>query len=187
MSESLKGEPLNAAALLAEADCLVDAAACRIALERLAGEIRVAAGTEFPLVLAVMGGAVVFAGQLLPLLDFPLEFDYLHVSRYGSKTTGGALAWKMTPTENVKGRTVIVLDDILDEGETMHAIRARVLDLGAARFLSAVFCEKQLNKPKPIRADFTGVMVPNRYVFGYGMDVSGLWRNLPAIYAMRGK
>ena len=172
--------------ILAEADCLIDAAACRTATERVARSIKAVAGDDKPLVLAVMGGAVVFAGQWLPLLVFPLEFDYIPVSRYGSKTTGGSLTWKVEPKENVKGRTVIVLDDILDEGETMHAIRSRVLDLGATRFLSAVFCEKQLDKPKPIRADFVGVIVPNRYVFGYGMDVSGLWRNLPAIYAVRG-
>lgn len=177
----------QAASILAQADCLVSAADCRAALERVAREIKTAAGDEFPLVLAVMGGAVVFAGQLLPLLDFPLEFDYLHVSRYGSKTSGGSLTWNVEPKENVRGRTVIVLDDILDEGETMHAIRERVLALGAARFLAAVFCEKKLDKAKPIRADFVGVTVPNRYVFGYGMDVSGLWRNLPAIYAVHGQ
>jgi hypoxanthine phosphoribosyltransferase len=176
----------NPGAILAAADCLVDAGACRAATERVARSIKAVAGNDKPLVLAVMGGAVVFAGQLLPLLDFPLEFDYIHVSRYGSKTSGGTLSWKVEPKENVKGRTVIVIDDILDEGETMHAIRARVLDLGATRFLSAVFCEKQLDKPKPIRADFVGVTVPNRYVFGYGMDVSGLWRNLPAVYAVSG-
>ena len=177
----------QAASILVQADCLVNTGECRTALERVARDIKLAAGGEFPLVLAVMGGAVVFAGQLLPLLDFPLEFDYLHVSRYGSKTSGGSLTWKVEPKENVRGRTVIVLDDILDEGETMHAIRERVLALGAVRFLSAVFCEKLIEKPKPIRADFVGVTVPNRYVFGYGMDVSGIWRNLPAIYAVQGK
>ena len=172
--------------ILAEADCVVDAAACRVAVERLAGEIKAAAGTDAPLVLAVMGGATVFAGQLLPLLDFPLDFDYIHVSRYGSKTSGGQITWQVEPNEAVRGRTVIVLDDILDEGETMHAIRERILELGAARFLAAVFCEKDLGRAKPIRADFTGVTVPNRYVFGFGMDVSGMWRNLPAVYAVRG-
>ena len=173
--------------ILAEADCVVDAAACRVAVERLAGEIKAAAGTDAPLVLAVMGGATVFAGQLLPLLDFPLDFDYIHVSRYGSKTSGGQITWQVEPNEAVRGRTVIVLDDILDEGETMHAIRERILELGAARFLAAVFCEKDLGRAKPIRADFTGVTVPNRYVFGFGMDVAGMWRNLPAVYAVRGK
>ena len=179
-------EPLNPGAILAEADCLVDAGACRAATERVAKSIKAVAGKDQPLVLAVMGGAVVFAGQLLPLLDFPLEFDYIHVSRYGSKTSGGTLSWKVEPKENVKGRTVIVLDDILDEGETMAAIRERVLALGAARFFSVVFCEKLINKPKPLKPDFLGVTVPDRYVFGYGMDVSGMWRNLPAVHAVAG-
>jgi hypoxanthine phosphoribosyltransferase len=177
---------VRANTILSEADCVVDAAACRAAVERLARDIKADAGADAPLVLAVMGGATVFAGQLLPLLDFPLDFDYIHVSRYGGATTGGHLAWKVEPKETVKGRTVIVLDDILDEGETMHAIRERILELGAKRFIAAVFCEKDLGRAKPIRADFTGVIVPNRYVFGYGMDVNGLWRNLPAVYAVKG-
>ena len=179
-------ELIEAHRVLAEADCIVDAVACHAATVRVAEGIKAAAGTEQPLVLAVMGGAVVFAGQLLPLLDFPLDFDYIHVSRYGGATTGGHLAWKVEPKETVRGRTVIVLDDILDEGETMHAIRERLLELGAARFLAAVFCEKDLGRVKPIKADFTGITVPNRYVFGYGMDVRGMWRNLPAVYALKG-
>ena len=179
-------DTVKAKTILAEADCVADAATCHAAVLRVALEIKAAVGNQAPLVLAVMGGAVVFAGQLLPLLDFPLDFDYIHVSRYGGQTTGGHLAWKVEPKEAVKGRTVVVLDDILDEGETMHAIRERILELGAERFLSAVFCEKDLGRPKPIKADFTGLTLPNRYVFGFGMDVSGLWRNLPAVYAMKG-
>jgi hypoxanthine phosphoribosyltransferase len=133
----------------------------------------------------VMGVAVVFTGQLLPMLDFPLDFDYLHVSRYGDEKQGGKLHWKVAPRENVTGRIVLVLDDILDEGETMHAIRQRVLELGASKFYSAVFTDKDIGKPKPIRADFVGMELPNRFVFGYGMDIHGAWRNLPAIYAVK--
>ena len=176
----------EAVKLLAEADLLVSQAECDAATARVAGEIREKLGHTMPLVLAVMGGATVFTGQLLPLLDFPLEFDYVHVSRYGDKLSGGKLNWKVEPKESVNGRTVLVIDDILDEGETMAAIRERVLSLGAAACYAAVFCEKQLNKPKPTRPDFLGVMVPNRYVFGYGMDAAGLWRNLPAVYALKG-
>ena len=93
--------------------------------------------------------------------------------------------WKVAPRENVKGRVVLVLDDILDEGETLHAIRQRVLALGAAEFHSAVFADKDNGKAKPMRADFVGMELPNRFVFGYGMDIHGAWRNLPAIYAVR--
>jgi len=176
----------EAAKILAEADVLVSEAQCAAATARVAGELKAKLGGDMPLVLAVMGGATVFAGQLLPLLDFPLEFDYIHVSRYGDKLSGGKLNWKVEPKESVSGRTVLVLDDILDEGETMAAIRDRVLALGAARFFSVVFCEKLISKPKPLKPDFLGITVPDRYVFGYGMDVSGLWRNLPAVYAMKG-
>ncbi len=172
--------------ILAESDVLVDAKQCSAATTRMAGEITAAIGNEAPLVLAVMGGATVFAGHLLSQLAFPLEFDYIHVSRYGDKTRGGSLKWKVEPSKQVEGRTVLVLDDILDEGETMAEIRRRVLEMGATRFLCAVFCEKKIAKAKPIAADFVGITVPDRYVFGYGMDVSGLWRNLPAVHAVAG-
>jgi len=176
----------EAVKLLAEADLLVSKAECDAATVRVASEIKQKLGKEIPLVLAVMGGATVFTGQLLPLLDFPLEFDYVHVSRYGDKLSGGKLNWKVEPKESVQGRTVLVIDDILDEGETMAAICARVLSLGATACYSAVFCEKLINKPKPAKPDFLGVTVPDRYVFGYGMDAAGLWRNLPAVYALKG-
>jgi hypoxanthine phosphoribosyltransferase len=138
-----------------------------------------------PLVLSVMGGAVVFTGQLLPTLAFPLDFDYVHVSRYGNNKQGGEMHWKVAPQENVRGRVVLVVDDILDEGETLYAIRQRVLALGATSFYSAIFADKLNNKIKPIKADFVGLQVPDRFVFGYGMDLHGAWRNLPAIYATK--
>ena len=134
--------------------------------------------------LSVMGGAVVFSGQLLPKLAFPLDFDYLHATRYGDATSGSGIEWKVFPQSPVTGRTVLVLDDVLDEGHTMVAIRDRLLAAGASRFLCAVFADKDIGRAKPIAADFVGVNLPNRYVFGYGMDVKGAWRNLPAIYAL---
>jgi len=141
---------------------------------------------RYPLVLAVMGGSIFFAGNLLPLLRFPIEFDYIHASRYGKGTSGGAVVWTVEPRENVRGRSVLVLDDILDGGETLAAIRDRVLSLGAATFHSAVLTDKELGRGKPIVPDFVGLTLPNRYVFGCGMDVLGAWRNLPAIYALKG-
>lgn len=171
--------------LLDQAELVASAASVQAALDRLAGEIAAALGQEMPLVLAVMGGAVVFAGQLLPRLNFPLEFDYLHVTRYRDKTRGGEMEWRVLPGKDVAGRTVLVLDDILDEGETLAAIRDKLVGMGAARVWSAVLTDKANGLAKPIRADFVGLVVPDRFVFGCGMDVYGLWRNLPAIYAMR--
>lgn len=170
---------------LGSAEIICTAAEVQAAVARVAGEINAALAERHPLVLSVMGGAVVFTGQLLPLLDFPLDFDYLHVTRYGSARQGGALTWKVAPGESVAGRVVLVLDDILDEGETLAAVRKRVLELGAAACYCAVFADKATGKAKPIRADFTGIELPDRFVFGFGMDIEGAWRNLPAIYALK--
>ena len=177
--------PLEAQQLLDNAECVASADTVQAVINRLAGEINVALAADFPLVLAVMGGAVVFAGQLLPQLNFPLEFDYLHVTRYRGNTTGGEMEWRVLPGQNVVGRSVLVLDDILDEGETLAAIRDKLLHMGAARIWSAVLTDKDNGLDKPVRADFVGLDVPNRYVFGCGMDAYGLWRNLPAIYALK--
>jgi len=170
---------------LQQAELIMSAEAVNTAVVQVAHEINEALGHAHPLVLSVMGGAVVFTGQLLPLLNFPLDFDYVHVSRYGKKQQGGELLWHVAPRENIAGRVVLVLDDILDEGETMAAIKQRVLNLGATAFYCAVFANKLNNKPKPICADFVGTTLPDRFVFGFGMDIHGAWRNLPAIYALK--
>lgn len=172
--------------ILESAELLFDADAVRLVIGRIGAEITERLKDRYPLVLAVMGGSVFFAGHLLPLLRFPLDFDYLHASRYGNATAGGEIAWRVEPRENVKGRTVLVLDDILDGGDTLAAIRERVLERGAAALFSAVLTDKDLGRSKPIVPDFIGLKLPNRYVFGCGMDVGGAWRNLPAIYAVKG-
>ena len=171
--------------ILDTAEQIISATEVSQTVERMAADINAALGGKYPLVLSVMGGAVVFTGQLLPLLKFPLDFDYLHVSRYNNETQGGQVNWKVAPRENVSGRVVLVLDDILDEGITLAAIRERIMEQGAKAFYSAVFADKNIGRSKPISADFVGVTLPNRYVFGFGMDVNGAWRNLPAIYAIK--
>ncbi len=171
--------------ILETAELIHSALAVDAAIARVAAEITSVLKDEYPLVLSVMGGAVVFTGRILPLLSFPMDFDTIHASRYGSATSGGPVDWKVEPTANVADRVVLVLDDILDIGDTMLAIRERVLGLGARVFYSAVLTDKQKARTKPIRADFVGLPLPDRFVFGCGMDVDGAWRNLPAIYALR--
>lgn len=155
------------------------------AVNRIAEKITETISNQYPLVLCVMGGAVVFTGHLLPQLQFPLSFDYLQVTRYHNATVGGPISWKVFPQENLNGRVVLVLDDILDEGITLVAIRERVMNCGAKAFFSAVLADKDIGRAKPLQADFVGLMVPDRYVFGFGMDIKGAWRNLPAIYAIK--
>ena len=178
-------KPEEAWKILERADMLCSEAEVRAAIVRLAAEITASLKDRCPLVLAVMGGSIYFAGQLLPQLRFPLELDTIQASRYGKATSGGSIVWTVEPGENVRGRSVLVLDDILDGGVTLAAIRDRVVSLGATAFFSAVLTDKDIGHAKPIVADFVGLKLPNRYVFGCGMDVSGAWRNLPAIYAVK--
>ena len=171
--------------ILATADLIHSAEAVSAAVSRVAREITAKLGDRNPLLLCVMRGGVPFAGHLMTQLDFPLEFDHLHVTRYGQDTSGGALSWRAAPWTPVKGRTVLVLDDILDEGLTLAAIVERLQQLGAEACYTAVATDKLNGKNKPIKADFVALTVPDRFVFGYGMDVRGAYRNLPAIYAMK--
>lgn len=171
--------------LFNEAELLVGANAIETTLDHLAARITDALADRLPLVLCVMGGAVVFTGKLLPRLGFPLEFDYLHASRYRDGTTGGEIEWSALPKKEVAGRCILLLDDILDEGLTLAAARAKLLELGAAEVHIGVLVDKALPQEKPVQADFVGLTLPARYVFGLGMDIHGLWRNLPAIYALK--
>jgi hypoxanthine phosphoribosyltransferase len=171
--------------VLSNADLLFSADEVNQAVRRVARELNAAYAGKHPLVLSVMGGAVVFTGQILPMLTFPLDFDILQATRYGEHTSGQTLTWRVEPRENINGRDVLVLDDILDEGITLAAIRALILSHGAASCKAAVFSDKAIGKPKPIKADYVGLVLPDRFVFGFGMDVKGAWRNLPAIYAVK--
>jgi hypoxanthine phosphoribosyltransferase len=179
----------NARALLANAELIHDAATVQAAVDEVARKLNerfdCAEGAPFPLVLGVMGGAVVFSGQLLTRLSFPLEFDYIHVTRYGARDQGGKIEWKVEPRADVRGRTVIVLDDILDEGETLAHVKERLLAMGAAEVLLVVFADKDIGKSKPAKPDVIGLTLPNKFVVGYGMDAYGYWRNLPGIWAIK--
>lgn len=175
----------NAWRLFNRGELLYDRTAVEAALDRLASHIGDALADRFPVALCVMGGAVVFAGQLLPRLTFPLEFDYLHATRYRDTTQGGDISWEVLPRKDVTGRVVLLLDDILDEGHTLAAARTKLQELGAAEVYIAVLADKDTGRVKPVQPDFVGLILPDRYVFGMGMDAYGLWRNLSGIYALK--
>ncbi|CUI06428.1 hypoxanthine-guanine phosphoribosyltransferase [Massilia sp. P8910] len=179
----------RARALLDKAEEIFDAAAVQAAVRQVAEKLNTRFdrpdNDAFPLVLGVMGGAVVFTGCLLPQLRFPLEFDYIHVSRYGDDDQGGNVVWKVIPRPSVAGRIIIVLDDILDEGETLAHVKQRLLDMGAAEVIIAVFADKAIKRSKPVKADIVGLSIPDKFVVGFGMDVYGYWRNLPGLWAIR--
>ena len=176
---------MNPDQLLKDADLIYTQEVVDAALTRLAVEITQDLQGRAPLVLTVMNGGLYFAGQLLPQLKFSLETDYVHATRYNGETLGKEIYWRVEPTEKVRGRVILLLDDILDAGHTLVAIRDRCLALGALEVKIAVLTEKALGHAKPINADYVGLTLPNRYVFGCGMDVYGWWRNLPEIRALK--
>jgi hypoxanthine phosphoribosyltransferase len=171
-----------------EADCIADAAAVDAALDRLASAITTRLGEANPIIYAVMNGGLVLAGRILPRLPFPLELAYLHATRYGHALQGTLLDWRVRPGQDLRGRSVLVLDDILDEGHTLAAIIDYLRQEGAREVCSAVLVHKvHARKAYPgMRADFTGLDVPDRFLFGCGMDYKGYWRNAPGIYALKG-
>jgi hypoxanthine phosphoribosyltransferase len=157
------------------------------AIAKIAAQLNHDYQDELPIVLCVMNGGAYFAGQLLAKLAFPLEFDYIQATRYRNSIQGQSVEWIQFPKLNLSNRRVIVLDDILDEGHTVIAIREECMRMGAQDVKIAVLVEKTLLQEKPIQAEYIGLDVPNLYVFGCGMDVYGWWRNLPAIYALAEK
>ena len=175
--------------VMAEADCLATPAEVSAAIERMAVDISRELSESNPLVYTVMNGGLIVAGQLLTRLDFPLETAYLHATRYGHQLQGQSmLDWRVRPTQDLRGRTVLVVDDILDEGHTLKAICRHLAEEGAARVLTAVLIHKLHDrKAEPgMRADFSGLDIADRYLFGCGMDYKGYWRNAPGIYALKG-
>lgn len=155
------------------------------ALDRMAGEISAQLAEQNPLLLCVINGGIPVTGQLLTRLKFPLTLDSIHASRYRNATSGNDIHWLFTPTTPLEGRTVLVVDDILDEGITLKAIVDWCREHGAKAVYSAVLAEKLLQQAKPIKADFVGINVANHYLFGYGMDYKGYLRNAAGIYACK--
>jgi len=170
---------------LARADLVHDHATLAAAIARIGGEIDRELVGKPAVFVTVMHGALMFDGQIATSIAAPLTFDYVHATRYRGVTSGGELHWIKRPSIALAGATVLLVDDILDEGHTLNAIRDFCREQGAARVLLAVLCEKRHGRTVPnLRADFVGVQVPDRYVFGYGMDYYEQGRNLPAIYVV---
>lgn len=173
--------------VLEEADLLHSEQAVESALDRMAGEISARLSGSHPLVLGVMVGGMVPTAALLRRFEFPLELDYLHATRYEGGIRGRELRWLARPATALADRRVLVVDDILDEGTTLTSIMEYCRAEGAREVLSAVLVDKLHDRKPGIRqADFTGLEVEDRYVFGYGMDYRGYLRNVRGIYAVRG-
>jgi hypoxanthine phosphoribosyltransferase len=164
------------------AECLVTQKAMEQALDRMARAITARLAGSDPLILVVVTGGIIAAGLLLPRLRFQLRLDYVHASRYRGTTRGGELEWHYRPSEAIRGEQVLIVDDILDEGITLDALVRACAEDGAAGVHTAVLVEKR--RPHRCEADFVGVQVPDRYLFGFGLDYKHYFRNAPGIYAV---
>ncbi|MBU6460085.1 MAG: hypoxanthine-guanine phosphoribosyltransferase [Proteobacteria bacterium] len=174
----------EAKSLLASAQCIATMENIELAVAEMAVKINARLQDSNPIVLVIMTGGLIFSGHLLPKLNFPLEIDYLQANRYEKNLAGGDINWRVEPKLDVRQRCVLILDDILDEGITLGAVSEKIYDLGASEVLSAVLINKQLSVTKVIQADFIGMDLPDLFLFGFGLDVFGYWRNLPDIYAL---
>jgi hypoxanthine phosphoribosyltransferase len=170
--------------VLAQATCLYTKKQVEAALDRMAEQINERLVNSNPIFLCVVLGGIVPLGNLLPRLNFPLEIDYVHASRYHNDTTGKNLVWKGLPALPLQDRTVIVVDDILDGGLTLQGVLNYCIQQRAKQLYTAVLVDKvSARLPGGLaQADFTGLPVDNHYVFGYGMDYKGYLRNAPGIY-----
>lgn len=172
----------------AEAECLCDAAEVKAAYQRMAQAISAELADTNPLCLCIVTGGIIPTGHLLSQLDFPLQLDYIHATRYRNTTQGTELDWRCYPKTPLGGRHVLLIDDILDEGLTLRAVSDYCLAEGAAKVHTAVLVDKQNARHTDglAQADFTGLHIPHRYVFGCGLDYKGYWRNADGIYAVKG-
>jgi len=177
----------DARAIRQRAQQLASPAQISATLDRLAAELTAAVGTANPVLLAVMHGGMFAAAELMRRLDFAYEFDYVQLSRYRDTLHGGRLDWIVRPSNRLRGRTVVVIDDILDRGDTLTALQAALAACAVTEQYSLVLVDKRIAGDGAGRpsADFVGLSVADRYVFGCGMDAEGYWRNLPEIRALR--
>ncbi|MBD3670397.1 MAG: hypoxanthine-guanine phosphoribosyltransferase [Gammaproteobacteria bacterium] len=168
--------------------CLYNTQQVEAALDAMAQAISRDLHDRNPLILCVLTGAIIPMGHLLTRLDFPLEIDYIHATRYRGETAGGELHWLARPQTPMKDRVVLIVDDILDEGHTLAGLLEYCRDQQASEVYSAVLVEKHHDRRVAgLKSEYVGLDVDDNYVFGYGMDYKGYLRNAPGIYAVTEK
>ena len=171
--------------VLENADRLYSDQDVEAAYSRIAAEVNRDLRDTNPVVVCILNGAIVPFGILLPRLQFPLQTDYLHATRYRGELAGGSMNWIAKPYIDPKDRTILLIDDILDEGLTLAAIEDYYLQHGAKEVYKLVLIVKDRERQADIVVDYIGLTVPNRYVFGCGMDYKTYLRNANGIYALK--
>lgn len=178
--------PAEIRQVMRDAECLFSESQVERAIDNMADDISQVLAEKNPIVFSVMNGGMVLTGKLVTKLGFPLEISYLHATRYRGETEGVDIEWRTFPQQSLKGRTILIVDDIYDEGSTLGAIVDHCKNDDVGEIHIAVLVDKQHDrKARPdIIPDFIGLQCEDRYVFGYGMDYKDYWRNAPGIYAV---
>ncbi len=147
-----------------------------------AGDRGAQANDDEWIAVCVLNGGLIFTGEILKRVSIPMRLDSVRVSRYHNTTTGKELRWHAEPEFTAEGKRILLLDDIFDEGETLAALSRYFMRQGAREVFTAVLVEKEHDrKVEGFRPDLVGLRCPDHYVFGFGMDYEGLYRNLPDI------
>lgn len=153
------------------------------AIDQLAVRLNVDLHHQNPVFISVLHGGLPFTSDLVMRFQGCCELAYVHVGRYGHGTDGGELVWHVEPTADLRDRVVVYIDDVLDRGETLQALRKRAEELGARKVLAAVLVRKAVAQCSS-HAEYIALESPNLFLFGRGMDIEGQWRNLPEIRAV---
>jgi hypoxanthine phosphoribosyltransferase len=170
-----------------EATVIVTEADVHKAYDRLAVALQRLIDTSDCVLLGVMLGGMIPTASLAARLKGDYRIDYCQVSRYRGGEQGGELEWLQPPRAELRNRTVLLVDDIFDEGLTLDYVTGACLELGASSVVSAVLVRKRHNRVATgLRPDHVGLEVDDHYIFGCGMDYRHHWRHLPEIWALTG-
>jgi hypoxanthine phosphoribosyltransferase len=132
-------------------------------------------------VVALLSGTVMFLADLIRHLSLPLRLDFIGVSSYRDGTQSGDLVFTKELRLDVRGRDVLIVDDILDTGRTLKRVLAKLRPLKPRRIKVCVLLEKAARRTEAVRADYVGFSVPDLFVVGYGLDFAERYRNLPFV------
>lgn len=167
--------------------CLHSMQEINAALDKMAKEITEKLHDQQPLVMTVLNGSIIPAGHLSTRLDFPLQLDYMHLTRYQGKMHADELHWLAKPRSSLKNRTILIIEDVLDAGTTLSEIIKYCEAEGAKKIYTAVIVDKKHARAEGglTKADFTGLVVDDLFLVGFGLDYQGYFRNLPGIYAFK--
>ncbi|HYE31749.1 MAG TPA: hypoxanthine phosphoribosyltransferase [Methylomirabilota bacterium] len=154
-------------------------------IKALAREIQRDFAREELVVVPLLTGTIMFLADLLREISLPCRLDFMGVSSYREGTSSGELVFTKELRLDVRGREVLVVDDILDTGKTLHVVTRKLRELGARNIRICVLLEKQVPRTHKVQADYVGFRIPNLFVVGYGLDYAERYRNLPFVGVLK--